>query len=144
MTVAYEECPFCAEVFRGESSPRTVHENAFLLCSNHVWAKHADKMYACPRQSNGIVKSFWRKDGTCSYCGSISAETFLLMAEGGSEIVPTDKDYKVYVGGIGGVDFKFDHLNQDQMRRFVDLYNEKKLNMPEAFYVLPFFMARKV
>lgn len=38
--------------------------------------------------------------------------------------------------------FYFMHLSEEQMRRFVDLYNEKKLKvgMPGHFYRLPYFM----
>jgi hypothetical protein len=38
--------------------------------------------------------------------------------------------------------FYFQHLSEAQMRRFVDLYNEKKIKMgyPGYFYANPFFM----
>lgn len=33
----------------------------------------------------------------CSYCGSLTQEEFLKLAEAGAELEPTDKNYKVYV-----------------------------------------------
>lgn len=141
MSVSHEKCPFCPKEFRGEFEPRNVNENAFLLCSTHVWATHGDKMFSCPR-NRGKMKSFWRSDGDCSYCGSIAPEAFFAAIAAGQELVPTDKDYKVYVGGVNGQDFKFDHLNQDQMRQFIVLLTDKKLNMPEPFYVRPFFIGQ--
>lgn len=39
-----------------------------------------------------------RPDGTCPYCGSRSADTLMqLLEEGNVVIVPTDKNYKIYV-----------------------------------------------
>jgi len=38
-----------------------------------------------------------RGDGTCSYCGSISEEAFLVACDRGDQLGPTDKNYKVYV-----------------------------------------------
>lgn len=135
MSVAHDQCPFCDQQFKGEPSPRTVGENAFLQCSAHVWAKHADKMFNCPRDDR---QAYWRHgDQTCSYCGSISPETFLLLSEGGTELTPTDKNYKVY---IGGKKFYFAHLNSDQRMRFANLLLDRKVVMSMGFYVLPFFM----
>lgn len=41
--------------------------------------------------------TFTGRDGNCSYCGSISPETFFDAIEQGCELGPTDKSYKVYV-----------------------------------------------
>ena len=89
---------------------------------------------------------------------------------GDVELVPTDKNYKVYVHNKGGEKFKFSHsgrmddlagkwsctteernetkfyfqhLSEPQMKRFVELLNEKKLNIgePGYFYRRPFFIA---
>lgn len=39
-----------------------------------------------------------RPDGTCPYCGSMSAENLMTLLEAGNAVlVPTDKNYKVYV-----------------------------------------------
>lgn len=103
----------------------------------------------CPRRSetfgllrpahNG-VNDHWRADGTCSYCGSLSPERFLELAESGVELGPTDKNYKVYVGT--NEKFYFKHLSEEQMLKFIDLSNSRKLKLgyPGRFYVLPFFM----
>lgn len=93
------------------------------------------------------------------------------LEAGTMKLEPTDKDYKVYVVNDGGEDFKqtyredgspggndpskwnwttrsqsrakfyFQHLSQDQRRRFVELLNENKLKLdiPGHFYRLPFF-----
>lgn len=60
-------------------------------------------MQPCPRQAEATMatqrqhQSHWRDDGTCSYCGSLSPELFWEAINGGNELGPTDKDYKVYV-----------------------------------------------
>jgi len=91
----------------------------------------------------------WREDNTCSYCGGLNPEEFMRRLEAQDiEVGPTDKNYKVYVkdlegkpvGGPSGK-FYFQHLNPDQMTRFIELYNECKIKMgyPGHFYVSPFF-----
>lgn len=176
----------------------------------------------CPRCEGildyGIDYSQWPDDGTCHYCGSLNAGTFMDRLEAGTvRLGPTDKNYKVYVHNDGGESFKqsyrtdsieerikaaaenlnrfhqiksmneevqflsslseddradfeaykagnkldpmrnwklatrdvastkfyFQHLNEDQMKRFVELMNEKriKLNEPGYFYRKPFFFA---
>ena len=42
---------------------------------------------------------FWRFDGTCNYCGSLSPVQFFKAIEDECEIGPTDKNYKVYIKG---------------------------------------------
>lgn len=49
----------------------------------------------------------WREDGTCSYCGSLSGDTFMARLEAGDvEVIPTDKSYKAYLRNISGETFK--------------------------------------
>lgn len=127
----------------------------------------------------------------CSYCGSLHPDDFMAAVRDGlAELGPTDKSYKVYVviqsilytprqyRLVDGVEtdikeyapapahlkFYFQHLNVDQRREFVDLYNERprrqyssedmtfevveegtsKVNVgyPGYFYQLPFFMGK--
>lgn len=141
MTPAFEKCPYCDATFRGESSPRCAGENAFLKARTHVWMRHPEKLFRCPAYhvSTEAINDFWREDGKCSYCGSITAEAFFSSVYSGELLTPTDKDYKVYLDGLNK-EFKFAHMNEEQMKQFVDLYNLGKLNMPNRFYVLPFFM----
>lgn len=63
-------------------------------------------------------------------------------AAAGVELVPTDKNYKVYGARHGK--FYFQHLSVEQRKAFVELLNAKtlKLAFPGHFYVLPFFMTR--
>jgi hypothetical protein len=82
------------------------------------------------------------KDDRCSFCGGLTGDAFMAKVEAGAKIGPTDKNYKAYVDGMQ-FKFYYFHLSETQMRRFVDLYNEKKLVMDEAFYVWPFFMVAK-
>ncbi len=163
----------------------------------------------CPRQIQEATmevqrqhQTHWREDGTCSYCGSISPDRFLDAAAAGAKLVPTDKNYKVYIdlleehpdqlrwsGGSNGQDapgrgwkrpfeltseeraacegdrvdlatytwvyikprgpirhakFYFQHLDEAGKRRFIELLNNKALNVdtPGHFYVLPFFCVR--
>lgn len=64
----------------------------------------------CPRRIEGPFKlpneDSWRKDDTCSYCGSLNPDTLMLRLESGDvELTPTDKSYKVYVDNLGGDKF---------------------------------------
>jgi hypothetical protein len=95
--------------------------------------------------------SHWRKDGTCSYCGSLNNDYFMERLEKGDvECGPTDKSYKVYVVNAGGEPlptpgkFYFQHLTRDQMQRFVEMANGGLIAMgyPGHFYTLPFFIRR--
>jgi hypothetical protein len=89
-------------------------------------------------------------NGRCDYCGSLDPETFMQRVEDGTILLgATDKSYKVYVDPAPGsnplqsIKFYFQHLNETQMRRFVDLFNKQKLKFKgpgESFYVWPFFM----
>jgi hypothetical protein len=115
-----------------------------------------------------------REDDHCSFCGALNPDTFMQRLEAGDiSLEVTDKNYKVYVKNLrekGGAPFKirfkkaadtgtgevwedrttdhtkfyFQHLSDEQRERFVQLYNERKINTGQMdFYVLPFFMVRK-
>lgn len=101
----------------------------------------------CPRRMNesgpwehkqGL--DLWRPNDTCSFCGSLKPEVVIARAEQGAIITPTDKNYKGYLSG--SLKFYFQHFNEEQKRKFVELYNERKMKLefPGHFYVLPFFM----
>lgn len=77
---------------------------------------------------------------TCTYCGSLLPSVLFEKIKQGVELTPTDKDYKVYVGGNSK--FYFQHLSLEEKHKFIELYNDKtmKLEYPGDFYVLPFFM----
>lgn len=108
----------------------------------------------CPRRAEnpGANVAFpgpdeWRDEGggvrTCSYCGSLHPEDVFRAAENGVAFTPTDKNYKVYVDlkVRGAGKFYFQHFDDEQKHRFIELMNAKTLNMrtPGHFYVLPFF-----
>lgn len=78
----------------------------------------------------------------CSYCGSMSQTTFFAAIDGGAELGPTDKNYKVYVHGDGFRKFYFQHLDDEGRSRFIALLNERKIKIgvPGHFYVLPYFV----
>lgn len=113
---------------------------------------HKEDMYPCPRASavRGHKEPHQREDGSCSYCGSLSVERFFKAIEESKELGPTDKDYKVYVNEAKTAQnptgkFYFYHLNEEEMKRFVELFNAKKLKIgyPGHFYAMPFFMSYK-
>lgn len=60
-------------------------------------------MHPCPRMKEVpasmrlVNESVWRPDNTCSYCGSMNPDALFECIEAGSEITPTDKNYKIYV-----------------------------------------------
>lgn len=65
----------------------------------------------------------------------------LDQIEAGEEIIPTDKNYKMYVGPKQDKCY-FDEFTVEEKQRFIDLWNSKKLRIgyPYYFYVLPFFV----
>ena len=86
----------------------------------------------------------WEPEGTCSFCSSLRPERFFEAVEAGAEVVPTDKNYKVYVRTPEReFEFYFQHLDDAGQKRFIELYNAGKMRMgyPGAFYRLPFFAA---
>lgn len=111
--------------------------------------------FECPRRAEAPFrlpgddgKDTWRKgvglvdqERGCSYCGSMNPDDFLAAVKAGSEVGPTDKNYKVYLDGHAGK-FYLQHLSEAQRREFFDLYKDKtmKVGYPGYFYVLPFFM----
>lgn len=111
--------------------------------------------FLCPRRDEnpfprvGLPESdSWRVDDSCSYCGSLNPDLFMSLIEAGAaSLTPTDKNYKVYaeVTGRGTRKFYFQHLSEDQKMRFIELMNEKKLEVeyPGYFYRLPYFIRYK-
>jgi len=116
----------------------------------------------CPRaRENGATLSMmkppfngemvWRDNDTCSYCGSYNPDQLMARLEAGDiQLGPTDKDYKVYIENSGGeplsaIKFYFQHFDEEQKHRFIELHNEGKLKigMPGHFYRLPFFCRRE-
>jgi len=58
----------------------------------------------------------------------------------GDELIPTDKDYKAYIGAHQK--FYYMHLSKEQMIELVKLTNEKRIKFgyPGYFYRRPYFM----
>lgn len=80
----------------------------------------------------------WHPDGTCHVCGSMHPEIFLKKIKEGRPMMPTDRDDKAF---IRNTPFYYTHLNADQRKEFIELYNSKRLRLdyPYYFYTLPFF-----
>lgn len=75
-------------------------------------------------------------------------ELMVRLEIGDIELGPTDKNYKVYVTNKDGAElgrehskFYFQHLSDDQMKRYIELHNDKKIKYgyPGYLYVQPFF-----
>jgi len=101
----------------------------------------------CPRRMNEFGPwehkerlDHWRPDETCSFCGSLNPDVVMTRIEQGQAITPTDKNYKGYIGG--STKFYFQHFNEAQQKRFIELYNNGTMHLdyPGHFYVWPFFM----
>lgn len=131
--------------------------------------------HLCPRRAENPMGAAarlpdhdtWTKRAgqrTCSYCGSMHPDDFLDQWEAGGTVGPTDKDYKAYFDADGvHSKFYFQHLDEEQRHRFIDLYNSvadanriretrqpeveivvnvpgPKVGFPGHFYRLPFFV----
>lgn len=106
----------------------------------------------CPRRGEtgatmpGLpTEDHWRPDHTCSYCGSYNPDKFMDLMELGTPVGTTTKNYKVYLPTVrvsGAGKFYFQHLNIEQRKRFVLLYNNKTIQFDGnyGFEVFPFFM----
>lgn len=104
----------------------------------------------CPRrQEHGDMSMFkvpeddnW-DHGYCSWCGSLPQEDLFDAIEKNAEIVPTDKNYKIYVrlSGEQQKKFYFQHLDEEGKAKFIELHNKSALNLsvPGYFYVMPYF-----
>lgn len=131
----------------------------------------ADEKFTCPRRresamdregplrSSGPGLDTWTEwphepdRKMCSYCGSMPPEAFWAAVEARERLIPTDKNYKVYVDP-GNRKFYFQHFSPEDQQRFVALMNddasavasgdERPLNLasPGFFYNLPFFVVR--
>lgn len=118
------------------------------------------KPFSCPRRFSfdPAPSDLWEKrnysDGIthCSYCGCMNNDTFMELLENEKiTIGTTDKNYKVYVhmrddtSEVLRANFYFQHLTEEQKRRFVDLYNDNKVHFDQGgdFYVTPYFMKFK-
>lgn len=104
-------------------------------------------MFTCPRRNELMAyqgdrknEDTWTKRNTCSYCGSIKPEDFILRINNGEEVSPTDKNYKAYIGDHDK--FYYPHLDEHQRMTFIELYNNRvmKVGYPGYFYRTPFFM----
>ena len=92
----------------------------------------------------------WTKRGDfeiCDFCGSMNPDEFMRLVREGFQVGPTDKSYKVYVQSPDGTGregkFYFQHLTIDQRVEFVELLNNREINIgyPGHFYTRPFFVA---
>lgn len=97
--------------------------------------------FTCPRDPVRGQGASWRPDRTCIFCGSMHADDFMAAASSGVRLVPTDKNYKVYVG-TAQKKFYFQHLTDAQRDEFVKLMNGGKMVLatPGYFYTLPYFV----
>lgn len=102
--------------------------------------------FLAPNRDDGVAPDVWESRAgvrACSYCGSMHPDDVFAAIEAGKMLDPTDKNYKVYVRGVPGVGkFYFQHFDEAQCRRFIDLLNAKRVTIAGAgFYVRPFFIA---
>lgn len=214
-------CAICGHVFKWgadadsglgiQAAGKTCGENAYWKLQGHMVAEHPEALFVCPRAGESFgplskTPAFWEADDTCSYCGSLKPEILLKAIEEGTALLgATDKNYKLYVGGLPDPDagkptiyssanhdpkrddwvllteeiadehqlnsydrtkigswvkieprratvhhkFYFQHFDQAQRERFVELYNANRMsfeqggslpNVARGFPRLPFFM----
>lgn len=90
-------------------------------------------MHTCPRRAKtgmdrdnsplrhgGRDLDRWRKDRTCSYCGSMHPDDLMQAIRDGKVIGPTDKSYKFYVSEPLTEDERADR-RQQQIGRYVGM-----------------------
>lgn len=139
---------------------REVFETA-VLASQPRSSVHCG-LFACPRFEPTMHLALWQASETCSYCGSLHPEIFMERLDAGTvRLLPTDKDYKVYVqpefgsdeflqmyrtGDQGGdpakwvwkigrssmAKFYFPHFDDEQRVRFTQMLADGKLKFMGA------------
>lgn len=71
----------------------------------------------------------------CTWCGSMNPDDFMKSVRAGTVIGPTDKSYKLYVGGSGAEGkFYTRHLSPEQGREFYQLWRSGKVNWSSLPY----------
>lgn len=157
-------CPHCDLIFQwGQDADSAIVEsfgarignsrtNAYWKLRCHIAESHFEEGFLCPRRRENPQiaatmpgKDWWdKRDKTCSYCGSVSVEELFEAINSGIELVPTNKNYKVYIGPARRT-FYFPHLSKEQQDLFINTVNMKlvKIAHPGHFYVLPYFMVKK-
>lgn len=81
----------------------------------------------------------WRENDTCSHCGGLRPSLALEAIRAGARVVPTDKNYKIYLEGVPGRDWAkcyLNHFSESQAVEFVLLEKEGKMKLatPGHFY----------
>ena len=102
----------------------------------------------CPRRllsgPYGSRIDDFRHDHTCNFCGSLTGDKFMELIKGSARLGATDKSYKVYVHHEDHkyAKFYFEHLSEEQMLEFIQLFNNKTLKFEggQPFYILPYFI----
>ena len=76
----------------------------------------------------------WREDNTCSHCGGLRPSLALEKIRAGAEVIPTDKNYKIYVDGH--TKCYLNHFSESQAVEFVLLNHQGKMKLafPHKFY----------
>ncbi len=126
------------------------------LFKDTISVANTPQSFVCPRRESlaflnpegSPTPDSWSDDKTCGYCGSMRPEDVIALIESGSaEIGTTDKNYKIYVRRINSDDtetrkFYFQHFSVAQCVRFIELYNERKIQFSGGFgfSVFPYFM----
>jgi len=99
---------------------------------------------ASPLVYHSHSQPHWRDDNTCSHCGGMKPSIALEAIKNGATVVPTDKNYKIYLEPVAGQHLPsspankcyLNHFSEAQAVEFV-LLNEQgkmKLATPGRFY----------
>jgi hypothetical protein len=87
----------------------------------------------------------WREDNTCSHCGGMKPSIALDAIKNGATVVPTDKNYKIYIEQVPGGKMLpsspankcyLNHFSESQAVEFVLLNKQGKMKLatPGHFY----------
>lgn len=152
------KCNNCKEEYHNIASSK---DNGVIkcVCGSEILIKKETFTHSANRADE------WdERDQTCNFCGSLHPDVLIQrIREGNVKIIPTDKNYKIYVKNVGGekfirayridnsmstnrstwkwkidnVDetkFYFEHLSLDQRKEFIELYNNKKIFLDFPHY----------
>ena len=63
----------------------------------------------------------WRHDDTCSFCGSLNPDLFMILLREGVPLGTTTKNYKAYIGDHRK--FYYQHMTDEQRAEFIQMLN---------------------
>jgi len=125
-----DTCSYC-----GSLNPNTLMQR---IESGDVELTPTDKsykIYVDNTVGSKLFKIRYRKDCNCEFPRNLTSDQITEKVEACPHWITEERTH---------TKFYFQHLSEEQQKRFIEIYNDKKMKLkyPGYFYVRPFFCAR--